>query len=88
MGLQALQWEKNGIKWMFELKVAMSQRWEKEVDFPYLEIFQVFSSKVTYNVLHPNMAFHLEFTLDQKRWNEIDLLNDILRLEPFKNSKN
>ena len=45
MRLQALQWEKNGIKWMFELKVAMSQSWEKEVDFPYLEIFQVFLQK-------------------------------------------
>ena len=45
MRLQALQWEKNGIKWMFELKVTMSQSWEKEVDFLYLEIFQVFLQK-------------------------------------------
>ena len=47
-----------------------------------------FSSKVTYNILHPNMAFLLEFALDQKRWNEIDLFKDILKLEPFKISKN
>ena len=45
MRLQALQWEKNGIKWIFELKVVMSQSWEKEVEFPYLEIFQVFLQK-------------------------------------------
>ena len=37
------------------------------------------SSKMTYNLLHPKMAFHLEFALDQKRWNEVDLLNDILQ---------
>ena len=30
MRLQALQWKKNRIKWMFELKVVMSQSWEKE----------------------------------------------------------
>ena len=42
MRLKYLQWKKNGIKWIFELKVEMSQSWEKEVDFPYLEIFQVF----------------------------------------------
>ena len=45
-------------------------------------------SKMTYNVLHPNMAFHLDFALDQKIWHEIDLLNDILGLEQFKISKN
>ena len=47
-----------------------------------------FSSKVMYNVLHPNMAFHFEFALGQKRWQEIYLLNDTLKLEPFKISKN
>ena len=46
------------------------------------------SLKMTYNLLHPKMAFHLEFSLDQKIWNEVDLLNDILKLEPFKISKN
>ena len=61
---------------------------EKEVDFSYLENFYVFSSKMTCNVLHPNMAFHLKFSLDQKRWQEVDLLNGILKLEPFKISKN
>ena len=45
MRLQALQWENNGIKWLLELKVAMSQSWEKEVDFPDVEIFQVFLQK-------------------------------------------
>ena len=39
------------------------------------------SSKMTYNVLLPNMDFHLEFALDQKIWHEVDLLNDILKLE-------
>ena len=43
---------------------------------------------MTYNLLHPNMAFHLEFNLDQKRWNEVDLLNETLKLEPLKISKN
>ena len=43
------------------------------------------SSKMTYNLLHPNMAFHLEFALDQNIWNEVDLLNDILKLKPLKN---
>ena len=47
-----------------------------------------FSLKVTYNVLHPNMAFHLEFALGQKIWHGIDPLNDIFKLEPFKISKN
>ena len=41
MRLQALQWKKNGIKWMLELKVTWSQSWRKRVDFPYLEIFQI-----------------------------------------------
>ena len=43
---------------------------------------------MTYNRLYPNMAFHLEFALDQKRCNEVDLLNDILQFEPLKISKN
>ena len=43
---------------------------------------------MTYNVLHPNMAFHLEFALDQKIWNELDLLNDIFQFEPLKISQN
>ena len=43
---------------------------------------------MTYNILHPNMAFNLEFALDQKRWNELDLLNDIMQFEPLKISKN
>ena len=42
MRLQALQWKKNGVKWMLELKVALSQSWGEKVDFPYLEIFQIF----------------------------------------------
>ena len=41
MRLQALQWKKNGVKWMLELKVILSQIWRKRVDFPYLEIFQI-----------------------------------------------
>ena len=53
-----------------------------------LRYISCFSSKETYNVLFSNMAFHLEFALDKKRWDEIDLLNDILKLEPFKISKN
>ena len=40
--LQALQWKKNGIKWILELKVVLSQSWRKRVEFPYLEIFQNF----------------------------------------------
>ena len=50
--------------------------------------FLSFSSKMTYNVLHPNMAVHLKFSLDQKRWHEVDILNVILRLETLKNYKN
>ena len=46
------------------------------------------SLKMTYNLLHPNMAFHLEFSLDQKNMAWIDLFNDILKLGPFKISKN
>ena len=42
---------------------------------------------MTYNILYPNMAFHLEFSLDKKIWNEVDLLNDILKLESFKISQ-
>ena len=42
---------------------------------------------MTYNLLHPNMAFHLEFAVDQKRWNEVDLLNDMVKVEPLKISK-
>ena len=88
MMLQALQWKKNEIKWILELKVALSQSWEKKGWLSILRNISSFSSKVTYNVLHPTMAFLLEFSLDQKRWHEIDLLNDILKLEPFKISKN
>ena len=33
------------------------------------------------------MAFHLEFNLDQKIWNEVGLFNDILKFEPLKISK-
>ena len=43
---------------------------------------------MAYNLLHPNMAFQLEFDFDQKRWNEVDLLNNILKFEPLKISKN
>ena len=43
---------------------------------------------MTYNLLYPKMAFHLEFALDQKLWNGVDLLNDILKFEPLKISKN
>ena len=41
-----------------------------------------------YNLLLPNMALPLEFALDPKIWNEVDLLNDILKFEPLKISKN
>ena len=53
-----------------------------------LRNISISSSKMTYNVLHPNMAFQLEFSLDQKIWHEVDILNDILKLELFKISKN
>ena len=43
---------------------------------------------MTYNILYPIMAFHLEFSLDQNIWNEVDLLNDNLKFEPLKISKN
>ena len=46
------------------------------------------SLKMTHNLLHPNMAFHLEFSFDQKRWNEVNLLNDIVQIEPLKIPKN
>ena len=42
---------------------------------------------MTYNLLHSNMAFYLEFAFYQKRWNEVDLLNDTLQFEPLKISK-
>ena len=38
-------WKNNEIKWMLELKVALSIRWRKRVDFPYLEIFQILLQK-------------------------------------------
>ena len=86
MRLQVLQWENNGIKRMFELKVAMSQSWKKSW-LSILRNISSFSSKMTYNVLYPNMAFHLEFTLDQKIWHEIYLLNDILKTWTIQNIK-
>ena len=36
---QILQCEKNGIKWILDLGVVMSQSWEKDADFLYLEKF-------------------------------------------------
>ena len=67
---------------------CVESKLEKKCWLSILRNISSFSSKVTYNVLHPNMAFLLEFALDQKRWHEVDLLNDILKLEPFKISKN
>ena len=43
---------------------------------------------MTYNLLLPNIALHLEFAFDQKRWNEVDLFSDIFQFEPLKKSKN
>ena len=88
MRLQALQCVKNGIKWMLGMKVVMSQSWEKDADFctyknsmfyfkkwPIMSCIQTWPS--TWNLL-----------MTKKRWHEVDLLNDILGLEPFKISKN
>ena len=87
MKLQALKWKRirsNGC-------LSWKLHWVKIGEKGWLSILwniSIFSSKVTYNVLNPNMAFHLEFALYQKRWHEIELLNEILKLEPFKISNN
>ena len=64
MRLQVLKWKNNGIKWMLELKVVMSQSWKK--CWLFVRKILSFSSKMTYNVLPLNMVFHLKFALDKK----------------------